>query len=241
MKKFPVIGIVSRFDIDKMLMNMTKINEIGENYVKVVNKYGGIPIGILPVQDVFFTDLTQKAVPKLTAIEKEKLIDVIKLCDGILLPGGSRWYEYEEFICEYAHRHDIPVLGICQGMQIMGYVDRKETDDEAEETKTYRNDTVLDHHAIGVKYAHKVSITPGTKLFEILGATELSVNSRHNYNIGKAKNLKMTAISEDGIVEAIEDPDCKFYLSVQWHPEAMDEYDINQGNIIKEFINSCRN
>jgi putative glutamine amidotransferase len=51
----------------------------------------------------------------------------------------------------------------------------------------------------------------------------------------------MTAISEDGIVEAIEDPDCKFYLSVQWHPEAMDEYDINQGNIIKEFIDSCRN
>jgi gamma-glutamyl-gamma-aminobutyrate hydrolase PuuD len=52
MKKNPIIGIVSRFDIDKMLMNMTKITEIGESYFKVINKYGGIPIGILPVQDI---------------------------------------------------------------------------------------------------------------------------------------------------------------------------------------------
>jgi len=240
MKKFPVIGIVSRFDKEKMFINMAKITEIGEAYFKVVNEHGGIPIGILPVQDIFFTDLTQKFVPKLTTCEKEKLVEVIKLCDGIMLPGGSRWYEYEEFICEYAHEHDIPVLGICQGMQIMGYLDRKENDDEDEETKAYRNDTKLDHHALGVKYVHKVSIEPGTKLFEILGTTELSVNSRHNYNIGIAKNLKMTAISEDGIVEAIEDPNSRFYLGVQWHPELMDEYDINQGNIIKEFINSCK-
>ncbi len=240
MKKFPVIGIVSRFDKEKMFMNMTKITEIGEPYFKVVNEHGGIPIGILPVQDIFFTDLTQKFVPKLTAYEKEKLVEVIELCDGIMLPGGSRWYEYEEFICEYAHEHDIPVLGICQGMQIMGYLDRKENDDEDEETKAYRNDTEIEHHALGIKYVHKVSIEPGTRLFDILGTTELSVNSRHNYNIGRAKNLKMTAISEDGIVEAIEDPNSRFYLGVQWHPELMDEYDINQGNIIKEFINSCK-
>ncbi len=240
MKKNPIIGIVSRFDQEKMLMNMTKINEIGEYYVKVVSEYGGIPIGILPVQDILYTDLAPKEVPRLTVHEKEKLIDIINICDGIMLPGGSRWYEYEEFICEYAHKNNIPVLGICQGLQIMGYVSRKEKDDEDDELKTYKNDTEINHQALGVKYVHKVSIKPNTKLYDILGETEVSVNSRHKFNIGTHVNLNISAISEDGIVEAAEDPNCKFYLGVQWHPELMDEYDSNQGNIIKEFIDSCK-
>jgi gamma-glutamyl-gamma-aminobutyrate hydrolase PuuD len=122
MNKLPIIGIVSRFDKDKMNSSLTKNNEIGEYYVKVINKYNGIPVGILPVQDVLYTDLRYDEVPKLTEPGKEKIIKVLELCDGVLLPGGNRWFEYEEFICQYAHDNNIPLLGICQGMQVMGYL-----------------------------------------------------------------------------------------------------------------------
>ena len=56
MKKIPIIGIVGTYDNDKKLMNMPRTNEVGENYIKIVNEHGAIPIGIYPPQDIFYTD-----------------------------------------------------------------------------------------------------------------------------------------------------------------------------------------
>lgn len=236
MKKIPIIGIVGTYDNDKKLMNMPRTNEVGENYIKIVNEHGAIPIGIYPPQDIFYTDLTSKEIPELTFLEKEKLTKAIDLCDGIILPGGNRWYEYDEFICQYAHENNIPLIGICRGMQIMAYVDRKY---KLDKPKTFKNETNINHHVLGEKYVHNITIKDDSKLFLIIGENNISVNSRHNYNIGSGddfSSLKVSAISDDGIIEAIEDPNAKFYLGIQWHPELMDLYDFKQANLIKEFI-----
>ena len=48
---------------------------------------------------------------------------MVDLCDGIIIPGGYRIYEFYKYITEYAIKKDIPVLGICLGMQTLSRID----------------------------------------------------------------------------------------------------------------------
>ena len=66
------------------------------------------------------------------------------------------------------------------------------------------------------------------------------VNSRHNEHIDSVDNFVVSAISEDGIIEAIEDKNKNFVLGIQWHPESMLDYDIYACDIYKYFINKCK-
>ena len=54
-------------------------------------------------------------------------------------------------------------------------------------------------------------------------------------------DLSIVGISNDGIIEAIEDKNKRFFIGVQWHPESMIEYDSIQNKIFKKFINACQN
>lgn len=74
-------------------------------------------------------------------------------------------------------------------------------------------------------YVHDVSIKKDSMLYEILGASKIKVNSRHMRCIPYTR-LDVVAYSEDGIIEAIEDKEKKFFIGVQWHPESLidDEY-----------------
>ena len=89
----PIIGIVGR-KID----NIYKVNE---SLVSKVKKCGGIPILILP---------------------NDNLDEILNVCDGIIMPGGNDIYDYDKYICEYCIKNDKPVLGICLGMQIMASI-----------------------------------------------------------------------------------------------------------------------
>ena len=88
----PLVGIVAR--------KVDNIYKVNENVVKKIIKCGGIPILILPTNS-------------------KDLLNVLNICDGIVMPGGSDIYEYDRFICKYATENDVPILGICLGMQIM--------------------------------------------------------------------------------------------------------------------------
>jgi putative glutamine amidotransferase len=67
-----------------------------------------------------------------------------------------------------------------------------------------------------------VRIRPGTRLARILGRDRVAVNSFHHQAVkGLGRGLEATAWSvEDGVVEALEDPEKTFALGVQWHPES---------------------
>jgi len=52
-------------------------------------------------------------------------------------------------------------------------------------------------------------------------------------------NLNISAISKEGYIEAIEDPNKNFFIGVQWHPESMIEYDEKQNNLFKYFVKCC--
>ena len=184
----PIIGIVGRKD--------NEIIKVNNSIVKAIIKCGGNPILILP---------------------SNRLKDILKICDGIVMPGGTDIYDYDKYICNYAIENDIPLFGICLGMQIM--VNTIELN-----TKNHNNVT------------HKITTIKGSIIGKIIGNSY--VNSRHNYHAVDVGNYKVTAYSDDGIIEAIEYPNKKFNVGVQWHPEDMIDFDIKQFNLIKEFINA---
>lgn len=226
----PIIGIVGRSDKSSEDYNIICCFE---NVRRSIKKHGGIPILILPNQDLDYEISSPKEIDRLNQNEKEDLKKVIDLCDGIVMPGTYKLFEYDRFIYEYSLSKDIPILGICGGMQLMGIVDNEEKD------ILVKNNTKLEHFQREVKYVHKINIIKDTLLSKIINKKVIEINSRHNYHLSKVNNLKVSAYSEDGFIEAIEMPNKRFVLGVQWHPESMLEYDENSNNIFKFFIDSC--
>lgn len=153
----------------------------------------------------------------------KKLVDI---CDGIIFQGGDDFEQYDLDALKYIYKINKPVLGICLGMQLMGILFGGNLIDISNHKKT-------------LNYVHEVKIRRNSKLYNIFKSDIIKVNSRHKSVV---KNVKrnISAISQDGYIEAIEDNDKSFFIGVQWHPESMIEYDNKQNNIFKSFINSCK-
>lgn|SRR5574344_184037 len=231
----PIIGIVSRSDRD----SINSFLYCYEYYSRAVIQNGGIPIMILPTQNICHNDTVPSKAEKLNKYEKQDLRQVLRKCNGVIMPGGDKWFEYDEFVCQYMIDHNKPLLGICMGMQTLGYVDNKSNKEKI--FKTEKNETILNHHQRGVKEVHKVNVMPNTLLHKIVGKDMLTVNSVHNYHVPQVTNFRISAISEDGLIEAIEDPTKKFVLGLQWHPEVLIETDEISNEIFKKFIENCKN
>ena len=92
---------------------------------EAIIRFGGIPIVLLSVQKEDARVEPEKA-KKYSKQEKEDLEQLLALCDGFLLPGGDSWYELDELTIDYARKKDLPLLGICLGMQTLGKVFSKE-------------------------------------------------------------------------------------------------------------------
>ena len=110
---------------------------------------------------------------------------------------------------------DLPILGICRGMQelnvALGGTLRDLGDTHVEDLSLPRDEQYLP--------AHRVRCTPGGVLHRMTGEPELAVNSLHHQGIDRVgAPLRVEAVVDD-VVEAISLPDARFCLGVQWHPE----------------------
>ena len=151
--------------------------------------------------------------------------ELIDLCDGIIFQGGDDFEIYDIDCLKYIYDINKPVLGICLGMQLMGELfDGKLVD--------------INNHKKKLLYSHSVSVNTNSILYNIFKTNVIKVNSRHKSVIKNTK-LKIVCISNDGYIEAIEDPSKKFFIGVQWHPESMISYDSKQNNLFKYFIKCC--
>lgn len=230
----PIIGIVGRVEkVENPLYNRN-VMSVTEDYRRAIIKSGGISIVILPTEEIGFARFKEDVIEEETMTEnvKNDLIEQIKLCDGIILPGGCKIFEYDKFICEYALNNDIPILGICLGMEIMAAVDSKD------EKVIDRIDNGINHKSLDI-FAHKVQLDEKSNLYNIVRNKEFKINSRHICNVLKTNKFDIVGYSEDGIIEAIEYKVNKFAIGVQWHPESIYEESIESKRLFDRFIESC--
>lgn len=229
--KKPIIGVIARTDVDE---DGDYLLCIYEKVRRAIIKKGGIPFLIMPIQDINYDEITPGQIPRLTEEEKQDLYSQVDLCDGIFIPGGYKWYEFDAVIYRYAFNKNMPILGLCAGMQMMARVDNDITLNIIE-----KNTTLLNHHKRRVKYVHSVNIDENTKLFDIVKKKTIQVNSKHNFHIIKTGKFKISAYSDDGLIEGIEHPDKDFVIGLQWHPETMLAYDDSANKIFDSFIEKC--
>lgn len=219
-----IIGIVGRSGISTYGKNSI---EIFETYRNAVIKSNGVPIVILPPQTIEYYDYSPKDVNKLTEEEKDILNQQLNLCDGIIMHGGTKQFEYDSYICEYCNKNNIPLLGICMGMQVMCNYDNNNKNIKIEDDSHYSFDD----------YKHYIEIDKNSKLFEILQEERIMVNSFHHYKVSDCGSYKICA-KDDNIIEAVEKYDYDFNIGLQWHPEKNYDIDINSQKIFKAFIES---
>jgi len=129
---------------------------------------------------------------------------------------------FEVPLSRAAVERDVPVLAICRGVQVLNVASGGTLVQDIPSAVTSDLE-----HSIDVpkdQIAHDVRVTDGTRLAEALGpGTRLdtcSVNSRHHQSVGRvAPQFVVSAVSPDGVIEAIERPGAQFCVGVQWHPE----------------------
>lgn len=197
----PIIGVITRKSVS---LENHETNIIYTDIQKAIINNNGVPIGITLYSDY------------------KKLID---MCDGVIFQGGDNFEQYDLDALKYAYDKNIPVLGICLGMQLMGILFGCDMFD-------------VNNHKKTLDYVHEVKIKRNSKLYNIFKSDIIKVNSRHKSVIKNVK-LNISGVSQDGYIEAIEDLNKNFFIGVQWHPESMIEYDYKQNNLFKLFINSC--
>lgn len=220
----PIIGMVARVEYPgqtgKLVMN--------ERYRKIVIEYGGNPILLMPPQKIDYTNTKYDNQEDLTSEEKEMLIAQIKLCDGIIMTGGFKINKFDRFISEYATDNDIPLLGICLGMQIMANYKKK--------LWLVKNDSYIEHR-VEEGLVHNVTLDKNSKLYNIIKKEKFMVNSRHYYHVEPNNEYDIVAVSDDNYIEAIEKKNNKFNIGIQWHPESME--DDSSKRIFEKFIDYC--
>ncbi|HVA08135.1 MAG TPA: gamma-glutamyl-gamma-aminobutyrate hydrolase family protein [Acidimicrobiales bacterium] len=218
----PLIGI-STYVADASWSSWTRPAAVlPESYYELVAAAGGRPLLLPPLR-------TAAGGPGFGAAE------VIAVLDGLVLTGGGdvdpAAYgeqsdpaaagvnpvrdESERALLVAALAVDLPVLAICRGLQVLNVELGGTLHQHLPEV--VGNDT---HRTAPLVFGEVVMATePGSRAREVFGPTTTALCSHHQAIEQLGKGLVPTARAADGVIEAVELPDSRFVLGVQWHPE----------------------
>jgi putative glutamine amidotransferase len=233
----PLIGIVGKHDEKKESIGLSR------RYLDALSAAGGLAVIVPPTTD--------------RAIVRE----YARRLDGILLPGSStdidpaiygaapheklgRAYPERDAtdfeLLEYAGENNVPTLGICFGVQSMN-VSRGGSlvQDIPALVPGAQVHSLKDEE--GGPARHTVTIQEGSLLSRLAGAGKAEVNSYHHQSIERVgAGLRATAVTQDGVIEAVEDDAGRFIVGVQWHPEQDWERNPLSRALFAEFVRRAR-
>lgn len=193
------------------------------NYIEMINKAGGAAV--------------------ILTYDYDLIGDYLASLDGLMIVGGyfdihpKRYGEteihptvklndirenFEHELGKQAIKTNIPLLGICNGMQLINVLHNGKVIQHIPDEQGYMNHEQSHTEGFNDYHTgyHEVTVAKDSKLFSIIGKERILTNSSHHQaakNIDKS--LRVAALADDGIIEAIERLDHPFCIGVQWHPE----------------------
>ena len=208
----PIIGLTGNFD--------EQTCKLKDGYYKSVLRAGGVPVIIPPLADT------------------DAIINTLEHIDGLLLTGGGDYnplYAGEEpspklggvnaerdlpelLITQLAYNRQIPMLGICRGIQTLAMALGGKVMQDISDVAQIRHSQDADRS----EPTHTVTVEPDSTLYNIYKEDKLFVNSFHHQAVSDpGERFRVTARSSDGIIESMESCEFKSILGVQWHPECL--------------------
>ncbi len=243
---------------------ITALKRAGEEYGRFPTAYVTATrlAGAQPVVKSPFPELhPEDDIPGEVEVQTDLVADDPSLLDdvsGLILPGGGdidpavygrarhpRTHNvspvrdrFELAALQVALDRDLPVLAICRGMQLLN-VGLGGTLEQHLGDRPGR--LPHDRDRPRAEAAHKVRVVPDSVLAEVLGTTELAVNSHHHQGLERvADELTEVGWAEDGVLEAVEARARSCVIAVQWHPEVMAPVDRTQAAIFSYFLEAAR-
>ncbi len=233
----PLIGITMRHELE------TERFYLARDYSEAVAAAGGAPV-------------------HLALIPRGRYIaEVMERLDGVLLPGSASDVdplrygrepraqlgsvhplrdETDLLVLEEVERRRIPLLAICFGVQIWNVFRGGAL---IQDIRTQMPEAIK--HEQGAprgRPSHRVRLLAGSRLVELAGGESALVNSHHHQAIEVVgENLRATAWTADGLVEAVEDVrEENWAIGVQWHPEIGWAVDGFATNLFATFVEAAR-
>ena len=186
----------------------------------------------------------------------EVLLDRV---DGLLFPGGKDLQpalygehphpqlgavdphedEVELSLAQWAIERDIPILGICRGMQLLnvalGGSLYQDIGSQLGDGLKHLNDDQPRS-----QIAHTIQVEPGSQMERVLGSNEVWINSLHHQAVKQpGKGVRISGHAEDGIAELLEVPAHSFLLAVQGHPEEIYTQETIWSRVFSAFTTAC--
>jgi putative glutamine amidotransferase len=207
-------------------------------YAAAINNAGGHPM-LLPI-----------------AHRKRALQRYLEGIDGLVIVGGDdvdpklygeearrgthiiypKRTAFESWLYQAGKRRGLPIFGICYGMQLINVL---EGGSLYQSLKPRPSTPRVDHRGRRRK-KHAAQVIQGTQLAAVLGVHQVTVITQHHQAVRDlAAGWIPSAVADDGVIEAIENPAAPQILAVQWHPERL-PFSSSTRKLFKAFVNACR-
>ena len=203
----PVIGLCAAVERARWTVWDDEAVLLPRGYADAVQRAGGLAVMLPP--DPAVTE------------DPDLLLDRV---DALLLAGGADYGavperdDFEIALALRAMERDLPLLGVCRGMQLMNLARGGTLLEHVPDVVGHE-----DHRAVpGAFGDHPVRLTTGSLAARAAGSTLPSTKSHHHQGVDRVgEGFEVTGwASIDDLPEALEDPTRRFALGVQWHPEA---------------------